>query len=158
MRRDTTTRHNPRGTIARRALLGAGLGALACLGCGDGRPERVPVVGRVTIDGQPLKYGRVVFHVKDHRAAMAGLDEQGQFALSTYLKGDGCVLGEHEVSVNAGQVLTPTTRRWHAPPKYAAPATSGLSVAVSEDMQPVEINLSWDGGKPFIEKMAGGGD
>lgn len=136
----------------------AALAAIIFIGCGDGRPERVQVSGRVLIDGEPLKHGSVLFHAKDHRPAYGELGADGSFQLSTYELGDGCVLGAHAVSVNGAEVLNATSTRWHAPKKYREAGNSGLVVNVDESMDPVQIQLSWDGGKPFIERVQGGGD
>ena len=127
-------------------------------GCRDGRPTRVPVSGRVLIDGQPLEHGNIRFYPQNHRAASAKIGPGGRFTVSTYEFGDGCVYGNHPVSVNASQLLNPTTQRWHAPKKYYSPATSGLMVEVTEPTDEAEIHLSWDGGKPFDERILGGGE
>lgn len=127
-------------------------------GCSDGRPERVPVTGQVLIDGQPLKHGSIRFHASDHRPAYGELGPEGRFQLSTYELGDGCVLGSHAVSVNGAEMLGATSTRWHSPKKYRNARDSGLVVQVDESMEPVTINLSWDGGKPFVERVQGGGD
>jgi hypothetical protein len=129
---------------------------VAAVGCGDGRPERVPVEGQVLIDGVPLTFGQILFHSKNHRPAAGKIQSDGRFMLTTYVKGDGCVVGSHEVTVNSGETISSTARKWHAPPKYSSPVDAGIVVEVMEDMNPVEINLTWDGGKPFIERMAGG--
>ena len=48
--------------------------------------------------------------------------------------------------------------RWLAPIKYASTGTSGLEYEVTEATDSAEFNLTWDGGKPFDEKILGGGD
>ena len=131
---------------------------VACLGCSDGRPTRVPVSGTVLIDGKPLERGDVRLHAKNHRVAFGQLGPGGKFQLSTYELGDGCVVGTHPVSITASEVLSATSIRWHAPKKYGNASSSGIVVDVSESMNPVEIQLTWDGGKPFVERVAGGGD
>ena len=135
----------------------AGLSA-AALGCGDGRPTRIPIEGQVLIDGKPLAFGQILFHSKEHRPATSRIDSEGRFRLSTYEKGDGCVAGAHQVTVNAGENLSSTARRWHAPKKYAEISSSGLVVEVNNNAEPVRIDLTWSGGKAFVEKLEGGGD
>lgn len=132
--------------------------ATTLAGCGDGRPERVPVSGRVLIDGKPLEGGSIRFYPGDHRAASSSIGPDGTFALSTYERGDGCVTGVHPVSVNASKLLNPRTLRWNAPKKYHSPFTSGITFDVNEPTESAEINLSWDGAKPFNEQILGGGD
>lgn len=139
--------------------LAALIAALAiCPGCGDGRPVRVPVTGQVFIDGKPLEQGRILVHVENHRPATGKLGPDGEFELSTYVKGDGCVLGTHEVTINAGEVINANTIRWHAPPKYDSPSSSGLVMEVQESNEPKKFELTWDGGKPFNERVSGGGE
>ncbi len=156
MWRAAVNRKSPRYPVA--ATAGFMLALAAFAGCGDGRPERVPVLGQVLIDGAPLTHGSILFHSKEHRPAYGELGPEGRFQLSTYELGDGCVLGSHAVSVNSAEVLGPTSTRWHAPKKYRNAGNSGLVVSVDEAMDPVQIQLSWDGGKPFIERVEGGGD
>ncbi|WP_428304386.1 hypothetical protein [Lacipirellula sp.] len=45
---------------------------------------------------------------------------------------------------------------WHSPPKYSDANQSGLSVEVAERMEPVTVDLTWSGGKPFKERISGG--
>jgi hypothetical protein len=127
-------------------------------GCSDGRPERVPVKGRVTIDGKPLEAGNVLFYPAENRVAMAKIQPDGTFTLSTYDFGDGCVTGRHPVSVNASKLINQQTMRWFAPKKYAGADTSELEFEVTEPTDAAEIKLSWEGGKPFDERIIGGGD
>jgi hypothetical protein len=120
-------------------------------GCGDGRPSRVPISGQVLIDGQPLKHGFVTFVPTGARASVGKLDDQGRFTLGCFEQADGAVVGLHRVQVAAGELLSETRTRWHAPKKYADFKTSGLEKEVSESTDTLQIELTWDGGKPFVE-------
>ncbi len=129
------------------------------LGCGDGRPQRVPVSGRVLIDGEPVVHGNIRVFPENARAASGQLGADGRFELTTYDKGDGCVLGTHVVTVNALEPINANSQRWHAPRKYREVGTSGLTLEVTEATDTVEILLTWDGGKPFVERSGdAGGD
>jgi hypothetical protein len=142
--------------LPRTALVAALM--MAWAGCSDGRPTRVPVSGRVLIDGQPLASGNIRFHSQSHRPASAKINPDGTFTLSTYEFGDGCVEGEHPVSINGSQLINPKTMRWLAPKKYASPATSELEYNVTGPTDQAEFHLTWDGGKPFDEVILGGGE
>ena len=129
------------------------VGLLLAAGCGDGRPPRKQVSGQVLIDGEPLTFGFVRF-VSDHsRPASAELDDEGKFTLSSYGEYDGVVPGLHRVEVNAGEWLGDSERKWHAPPKYFNYRTSGLTQEITESTESMVINLTWDGGKPFVERV-----
>jgi hypothetical protein len=128
------------------------LAAVVLSGCGDSLPSRVPVSGHVLIDGKPLELGTIqVIPAKD-RPATGELGPVGRFTLSTFKDGDGCVLGKHRVAVISREIKSPTSQLWHAPKKYIRPDTSGLEVEVSGPTDKLEINLKWEGGKPFLEQ------
>jgi len=127
--------------------------AVALVGCGDGRQARVLMSGQVLIDGQPLTYGSVRFVPKDARASVAKLDKEGRFTLSCYGKKDGVIPGVHRVQVNASEWISDNQRKWHAPPKYFRYKTSGLTQEITESTESLVINLTWDGGKPFVERV-----
>jgi hypothetical protein len=130
------------------------LTALACgllSGCNDGRPARVPVSGQVLIDGQPLQYGQIQFIPDNARLSGGRLDAEGRFTLSCFENDDGAVPGLHRVTVTAGEFVSPSQTRWHAPKKFANPAASGLTQQISEPVDDLVINLTWDGAKPFVE-------
>ena len=44
-----------------------------------------------------------------------------------------------------------TKTRWHGPKKYADPNTSGLLAEISGPKDDLTFNISWNGGKPFVE-------
>ena len=126
--------------------------SLSAAGCGDGRPKRVPVSGRVTIDGEPLTYGFVRFHPQEGgRLGQSRIGPDGRFSLTTYDKGDGVTVGTHAVEVLAGEPVSDTKTKWHAPKKYAERATSELTVTIEKEEQDLPIELTWGGGKVFVE-------
>jgi hypothetical protein len=122
-------------------------------GCSDGRPERVPVSGIVLIDGQPLTRGYIRIIPTDARAAGGEIGADGRFTLGTFEHADGCVVGMHAATVFSTEPLGGNAQRWLAPKKYADPATSGLTVDIKEATDALVINLTWAGGKPFIERF-----
>jgi len=130
------------------------LAVAICLsaGCSDGRPTRVPVAGKVLIDGKPLALGYIRFIPDGARASGGEIGPDGRFVLTCYDGTDGAVIGTHRIEVTACEVINPNTRRWHVPKKYGKHDTSGLSVEVKEPTDSLVIDLSWDGGAPFIER------
>jgi hypothetical protein len=131
-------------------------------GCGDGRPTRVPVSGQVLIDGQPLKYGIIRFVPANARPAGGKLDTEGRFSLTCFEENDGATLGTHRIEIEACEPLSGTKFLWHAPKKYSEGRFSGLTQTIDGPKDNLVINLSWDGGKPFIEvdrgEPEGGGE
>jgi hypothetical protein len=125
----------------------------AMVGCSDGRPERLEVSGQVLIDDEPLTYGFVRFVPKGARPSSGKLDENGRFTLTCYGNDDGVVPGEHRVVINGGEPLSATKKLWHAPKKYAHFGNSPLTQEITESTDSLVINLTWDGGKPFTERM-----
>lgn len=124
----------------------------AVMGCGDGHPPRLEVSGQVLIDGEPLTYGTVRFVPKGARPSVGKLDENGHFTLSCYGNEDGVIPGVHQVQVHAGEPLSGTKVMWHAPKKYALFKSSPLKQEITESTDSLVINLTWDGGKPFVER------
>lgn len=122
-------------------------------GCGDGRPKRVPVSGVVLIDGKPVTHGFIRFHPPG-RPATGALDDQGRFTLTCFGDDDGVMPGTHPVSVTAFESLSSNKgTRWHAPKMYTLPKTSGITKTVEGPTESMVIELTWDGGKPFVEKV-----
>lgn len=120
-------------------------------GCGQGRPDRVAVSGQVLIDGQPLTQGLIQFVPEGARPSGGKLDANGRFKLTCYDGGDGIVPGTHRVMISAKEILSESKVRWHAPPKYADFRESGLVFTIEEPTDSLKIELTWDGGKPFVQ-------
>jgi hypothetical protein len=126
------------------------------LGCGDGRPKRVPVAGQVLLDGKPLSAGTIQFVTDAGRASQGKLDHDGRFRLSCYEENDGALLGTHKVAIASAKELNPFEVRWFAPKKYADFRTSGLVQEITGPADNLVINISWDGGHEFVETLNSG--
>ena len=119
-------------------------------GCGGAdRPATAPVSGTVTVDGEAVEGAAVMFvPEKGGRPATGTTDAQGHFTLRTIEKGDGAVLGSHQVAITLakttggpealeggtmGEVSPRTVQtEWIVPRKYSDPKTSGLTKMVAE--------------------------
>ena len=129
-----------------------GISSVCMFGCDDGRPKRVHVSGKVLIDGQPLKTGYIQFIPQGARPAGGKIDSEGRFQLTCFDPGDGAVVGKHRVTVTASEFVSPTQTKWFAPKKYGDVTNSGLQQEITGPTDDVVINLTWDGGKPFVER------
>jgi len=116
--------------------------ALCSAGCGDSSgPKLVPVAGKVTVDGQPVKAGTLSFRPDKSKGNMSPhepggeIDSAGNFKLFTNRK-EGAPVGWYRVAVMAGEPVDVGNlsgqARWFANPKFASADTSGLSVEVVE--------------------------
>lgn len=132
------------------------LGAAVLTGCSDGRPARAPVSGQVLIDGQPLTCGYLRLIPTDTRPAGGRIGPDGRFQLGCFEKQDGSPLGTHKVTVIAQEVLDSHRMRWHAPKKYIDAETSGLTATIDGPTDSLTIELTWAGGKPFVESVDSG--
>jgi hypothetical protein len=124
----------------------------ATAGCGDGRPERVPVAGIVLIDGQPLERGNVKFVPMNGRPSAGKIGPGGHFNLTCYDGNDGALLGTHRVQVSSSNIISDSKIEWFAPQKYADFRTSGIEVEVTEGIEDLKIELSWGDKKgPYVD-------
>ena len=135
------------------------------LGCsGNKGPQTAPVMGKVTLNGQPLEGANVTFIADGApRAAIGTTDAQGVYRLTTFKSNDGAVLGQHKVTVvmpvkNTAEMSAETPdaaygaamaqaakgvqqRGKEVPAKYANPATSGFSTEVKSGTNEYNIEL-----------------
>lgn len=136
-------------TLRSRCMRAAGILVLvnvACtLGCGDGRPKRVPVSGQVLLDGQPLAAGVDGFirvQPTDGRAATGKIDpNDGTFTLSTYGENDGCIEGTHAVAVVVNAMVRGTAVSL-IPEQYREAETSGLTIVIDGPTDALRIELT----------------
>ena len=83
-----------------------------CFGCtvavllgGCGRDNgTAPVSGKVTVDGKPLAFGEIFFMPTSGRMAHATIQPDGSYQLTTYETGDGALIGDHTVTIEALRV------------------------------------------------------
>jgi hypothetical protein len=131
----------PANELVGRALVGLGLAwPMIChLGCGSSSlPDRARVEGQVTLDGQPLTTGTILFVPDAARGtngppAIGFIDAEGHYRLTTDRRrsGDGAVVGFHKVGIEARDSAEPgAVSRSLVPPQYADPETSGLTAEV----------------------------
>ena len=140
-------------------IFAACLSLIVFAGCGDGRGVRVPVSGKVTIDGAPLAFGSVLFEPleggENNRPGGGALESDGTFRVSAYTAFDGLPPGSYRVAITGTEHISDTSQRWHAPKKYSQPGTSGLTAEIEEETDQLNFDLSWEGeetSEPFVEK------
>lgn len=123
------------------------VGALLILPAGCDRPVTlVKVRGKVTLNGEPLRAGTVVFAPDEQRGvrgplSYAVLDHEGAFELTTD-NGPGAVPGWHRVTVAPPPESTDLIMGLE---RYRNPDSSGLryEVKAREDNN-FTIALTWD--------------
>ncbi len=90
-------------------LLGGVFFAVMLSGCSDSPEETFSVEGIVTLDGQPINGGRVLFESVEvgpsgnRYTARGRIDSGGRYRLGTFSANDGAVAGRHRVMVLATQ-------------------------------------------------------
>ena len=117
---------------------------LVLSGC-SGRPQRVPVSGKVLLDGKPVTGGTIRVVPRDNRRAEGRIDAQGRFTLTTFDESDGCVKGTHAVEVLGAEKLPNGQVRWLVPLKYQQISTSGLTVDITGPTDRLLIELKSEG-------------
>ncbi|MBA3482591.1 MAG: hypothetical protein H0T51_12320 [Pirellulales bacterium] len=111
----------------------------------------MPVAGIVTIDGRPLTEGNIKFVPDGGRPSSGKIEPNGRFVLTCYDGADGAIPGTHRVAISASKILSESKMQWLAPRKYADFRTSDLKYDINEPTDNLAIELTWDGGKPFVE-------
>ena len=146
----------------RKLVLVLGAACIWLAGCSSakqGQLTTAEVTGQVTYRSAPLGSGQITFFPMQSsgegvRVAYGTLDAQGRYRLSTYGKGDGAILGDHRVAVESREELSDEMARRAAmvgarsrqpksfiPPRYADPATSGLTARVAAGGNAIDFNL-----------------
>jgi hypothetical protein len=122
---------------------GAGF-ALLMASCSTGKEECLRVEGLITVNGQPLLSGTIVFHPDASKGNTSKREPRGtivrgkpgRYRLTTDGQ-DGAPPGWYQVTVFALQPITRENSQrppeWLADPKYADLKTSGLAVMVNKD-------------------------
>ncbi len=74
---------------------------VSLIGCSKpGTAPTAPTHGVVRYKGEPATDVRVIFTPTSGRPAIADVDAQGQFVMTTFKRGDGAVPGLHKVTIS----------------------------------------------------------
>jgi len=123
------------------------------VGCNQG-PQRVPVSGKVVIDGVPLAKGTIRFVPKSGRPASSLIAADGSFrvAMKSLSAGGGeeigLVPGSYRIAVLATEALGETEDaeiRWLVPRHYGNFRTSGLETDIQAPTDSLIVELTWEG-------------
>lgn len=115
---------------------------ITATGCSDGLPTRVPVSGKVLVDGEPINKGRIMFYPEGGRPAYSKIQQDGSFTLSCFKKNDGAQVGLNRVSVLSRTIISENNVEWYAPSHYANQHTSGIEVEITEPLDDLVIELT----------------
>ncbi len=125
---------------------------LTLVGCNRG-PTLTPVKGKVLYNGEPLKFGGVMFQPEGGQPARAEIQPDGTFTLTTNSRGDGATVGRNRVRVTCYPAQSPEAQASEGeaalgesliPKKYTDIDTSGILVEVSKGGDEVIIELTDD--------------
>ena len=76
-------------------------------GCGSDRPPLAPLTGTVTLDGEPVQYGGLMFSPVDGgRPSVGGSNEKGEFEAMYVYGVPGAIIGKHSVIFEEGSADT----------------------------------------------------
>jgi hypothetical protein len=115
---------------------------LFCIsGCNNG-PKVVPVSGKVTIEGKPVKAGFVRVLPRNGRPALGKIEADGTFKLRTD-NTDGVLVGESPVEVIAFESKN-KQKVWYAPLSYSDYLKSNLTAKIEGPMENLTLDLKWD--------------
>ena len=131
------------------------------VGCEQTR-ETASVRGLVTIDGQPMDFGRVQFSpmatadpLDAGRSAVGFINADGTYQLSTYGKNDGAVIGTHRVIISSKTREEQSVQAEAAKDKYPdfdLLRVPDLRVDVQEGDNEINIPLSSESIRKYAEQ------
>lgn len=120
------------------------------IGCGGGTDGRISVSGTVTLDGEPLQSGSIIFY-QGAGSAGVGTIENGSFTVSEAGGSEGVQPGSYKVAIESWEV-TPgdvndqgeivAAGKSRIPKKYNSAKTSGLTIDVKEGAEAASFALT----------------
>jgi hypothetical protein len=137
--------------------LGIVFGLAGCRG-DSGRPPLGKVTGKVTLNGQPVTSGSVIFTPiagqggNTGQPAIGQIEPDGSYTLTTFNTGDGAILGQHAVTVETRDMskFTPPTKGQRikyelpkslTPRKYADPQTTPFRFTVEPGSNTINLDM-----------------
>jgi predicted small lipoprotein YifL len=137
------------GRLLRAAVVAAA--AVGLVGCGKSGPTRIPVSGRVTVDGQKVPGpGFIYFNPTGEgkeevsRPATAEFDADGNYEAKTFEPGDGLLPGKYVLRVDCwkqGPNMDGKPVVSFIAQKYQNAAKSELSLSVPSDSRPITFAI-----------------
>lgn len=133
-----------------------------CSGRGMGQ-----VKGKVSVGGQPINNGTIMFYPAEGPGAVGEIGQDGTYTLRTHKPGDGAVIGTHKVAIHATSVgpgtleapkslddelrdpaagkavrnLVPGKITWLVPEKYSTPNESPLTAEVKAGQNTIDFDI-----------------
>lgn len=123
-------------------------------GCGKkGWLETYSVKGKVLVDGKPAKEVHVTFHPKESMGdkpytPSGKTDENGEFALSTFVEKDGAPAGEYDVTFVWPERFNPISTLWEGDKlkgRYGKKEKQAVKMTVqkkAQELPPFELKTS----------------
>ena len=136
---------------------------VSATGCNFG-PTMAPVTGKVTYQGKAVAEGTVTFYpVAGGRPSTGKIQSDGTYELSSSEPGDGAVVGEYKVAIEARRVSNAppapktfqeelamehkpqpqgnTRVEWLVPEEFSSAETSGLTATVEDKSNVINFDL-----------------
>ena len=135
-------------------------------GCSK-NPKCYPVIGKVTFDGTVIETGSVTFFPETGgRPAMAEIQPDGTYQLSSYKAGDGIPAGNYKVTIESVEYPPEETAppksmeeelamedapivkadrkppKWFVPEEYSSTASSPLRATVEKEPNTIDFTLT----------------
>ncbi|MEQ9066707.1 hypothetical protein [Gimesia chilikensis] len=134
-------------TVAYYLMLACTAGVLAGCGGGESGPTNYPVSGKVTVDGEPLAEGDIIFRDAEGKATSgAGKIEEGTFSFET-------VAGKKAVVITATREIPGKTVAGGAPGEPAVPAVEQYLPAEYNEKTTLEAEVSESGPNEFTFEL-----
>jgi hypothetical protein len=115
----------------------------ACLlgGCGAAPTNIAPVQGRVTLNGEPVKGGDVLFMPTTVGKPSRGrINPDGSYSMTTKSDFDGALIGRHEVEIHNVEFATPLSSQ--ADQQHRLLMTKARVVVVHEGDNVIDLHYS----------------
>lgn len=104
-----------------------------CGGSSDSLPGLTPVSGTVSLDGEPVVEGSILFTPEKGRVSNATTDENGNYELFYKSGIPGAVHGKHTVSITATENMDlPADKQMVIPAKYNTRTTLEVEISGTE--------------------------
>jgi len=112
-------------------LLASAAVATSMPGCGKARRDRAVVTGKVTYNGEPLRFGTVILEPEMGQYATGAIQPDGTFRMTTRGEGDGAPVGKCKVRLVCFAHQDPSAKAKPVGPENGPPQGEGLPMGPS---------------------------